>query len=320
MFFIPYSTETLITRWPFGNLAIIAVCIVSFVLLLFDALPDSVVGMMVLSDWNLGGLLGHMFLHAGWFHLFSNMLFLWVFGNAVCEKIGNLAFVAVFLTAGVASGALHMLVDGRSVVGASGAINGIIGFYLMLYPINYINCFYCLFVFRAGTFQIAGFWLILFWFVVDAWHAFSGAEGGVAYWAHMGGFSVGLGLGILFLRRGWARMGIYDHLTLLDYLFGKPEAQPQKGTVTRKPKTMSLERVKSPVLPPFRPPASRSAGAPAITPIRPRRLEPAVVAAAPREVEITCPHCSRTLEVPVEMVGKPFPCPACQGQICLDFE
>jgi membrane associated rhomboid family serine protease len=245
---------------------------------------------MVLEGWKPLGLIGHPFLHGGLLHLVFNMLYLWIFGNAVCEKIGSLAFAAVYFATGIFAGAVHTLLDGSPAIGASGAINGVVGFYLVLHPINRINCFYWWF-FKAGTFDIAGFWLILLWFVMDAIGAFGGAGGQIAYWAHVGGFVSGFALGVMFLKLGWARMESYDNPTLLDYLADNRDRE-------------RLARPK-----PARPAAHSSGSGPAMKPL------PARVPPARRSLDLDCPHCNRRLEVPVDVFGTVFVCPACAKEI-----
>ena len=289
--FIPYSTEVLIKKWPISNLVIMGGCIVAFVLLLAGALSDAVLEALILSGWSPLGLVGHQFLHTGLWHLVFNMLFLWVFGNAVCEKVGNIAYGLLFLSAGILGGVVHNLLDGAPAVGASGAINGVIGFYLVLYPVNRVNCFY--WFFRPGTFAIRGFWLILFWFVVDAWSAFSGADTGTAYWAHIGGFASGFAFGFLFLKTGLAKMADYDNPTLLDYLQGKHKAR--SGLAYEKQSFL-----RAPPLP-SRPPLPRPA--------------PPKTTGATRDINLDCPHCGQNLDVPREMMGSAFPCPSCRGAI-----
>lgn len=293
---IPVSTEVLIKKWPIGNLLLITACIASFVVMVMGGFSEGVINCLVLSGWNPVGLVGHQFLHAGLWHLLFNMLYLWVFGNAVCEKVGSLCFTLLFLTTGVLGGVLHVLCDGHPAVGASGAINGVIGCYLVLYPINRVNCFY--WFFRTGTFDISGFWLIAFWFAVDAWSAFSGAEGGVAYWGHVGGFVSGFALGFLFLKTGLATMADYDNPTLLDYLKGRHKKQ--SGLAFEK---QSFVR-----------PASRPSRPPIPLPV------PARVPQARSDINLDCPHCGQNLDVPGEMVGTAFRCPSCRGEIQLEAE
>jgi membrane associated rhomboid family serine protease len=295
---IPYSTEVLITKWPFSNLAIMGGCIVSFIVLLANGFSAPVLDAMILTGWNPVGLIGHQFIHAGFMHLLFNMLYLWVFGNAVCEKIGNLAFAGTFLLAGVAAGGIHIILDGDPAVGASGAINGIVGLYLVLYPINRINCFF--WFFRPGTFDISGYWIIIFWFIVDAWNAFTGADNGIAYWAHVGGFLSGFGMGILFLKTGVARMARYDNPTLLDYMSRR---HPQDGF-----KTAAKGAMRAPARPELA--GSRAS--------RPAPQTAPVPNLAAQDLNLDCPHCSQNLDVPVSVIGQAFACPACGGAIELE--
>lgn len=302
MILIPYSTEVLIKRWPVSNIAIIGTCFLFYILLATDLLPLDIVEALILQGWAPSGLIGYQFLHAGLFHLIFNMLYLWVFGNAVCEKIGNAAFAVVFLLTGVLAAAVHNVFSDAPVVGASGAINGIIGFYLVLYPVNSINCFYWVFI-RWGNFALSGFWLIIFWFVVDAWHAYSGAEHGIAYWAHVGGFLSGFVLGVISLKSGLAKMDHYDNPTLLDYMKGKTPARAgvafERESFIR-PSTLSYQR--KPV------PAPRKPAPPPVTPPPP-----------PKQVfEADCPHCSQKLNIPQELIGQMIQCPSCNGEITLE--
>lgn len=294
---IPYSTEVLIKKWPISNLAFMGGCILAFIVLLTGGFSLPVLEAMVLSGWNPVGLIGHQFIHAGFWHLLFNMLYLWVFGNAVCEKIGNLAYAGTFLLTGVVAGAIHTIMDGNPAVGASGAINGIVGLYLVLYPINRVSCFY--WFFRPGTFDISGYWIITFWFIVDAWHAFSGAATGIAYWAHVGGFLSGFGLGIILLKTGVVKMARHDNPTLLDYI-SKRKPQGRSGTGPRgatRPDAMS-ERARNLV----------SRPAPETAP---------VPGTGTADVNLDCPHCSQNLDVPAAMMGQAFACPTCGGTIVL---
>ncbi len=291
---VPYSTEVVITKWPVSNLVIMATCALLFVVLVTGGLPDSALESMVLFGWNPLGLIGHQFLHADLWHLLFNMLYLWVFGNAVCEKVGSPVYALLFLTTGVSAGALHNLVSGQPAVGASGAINGIIAFYLVLYPVNRINCFY--WFFRPGTFDITGFWLILLWFLADAYGACFGGEGHIAYWAHLGGFASGFVLGVVFLKTGLARMADFDNPTLLDYLQGKHKAR----------QTLAEERK-----------SFRRSSTTALSSVPPPRPRPAP-AVTPADINVDCPHCGQNLDLPPEMLGAVFTCPACHGEIRIE--
>jgi membrane associated rhomboid family serine protease len=295
MIFLPYRTETVINRWPIGNIIIISACTLTFVLLLAGFIPLPLIHAMVLHGWNPIGFLGHQFLHAGFGHLFFNMLFLWVFGNAVCETMGNGRYVTAFLIAGVFAGIIHNIFDGAPAVGASGAINGIVGFYLVLYPVNTVDCFYWIF-FRFGTVEVTGYWLVLLWFLGDAWGAFFGSGEGVAYWAHLGGLAAGIALGVLFEIRGWAKLAEYDNPSLIDLLFRKRE----------EPKTTRQFKTREELI--------KEHEAQEIVQTQPNEAEDD----ASGRLAAECPHCHTALELSADMVGQTLACPSCNGEIRIE--
>ena len=161
---------------------------------------------------------------------------------------------------------------------------------------NRINCFWYFF-FRGGTFSISGFWLILFWFAVDAWHAFSGAEAGIAYWAHVGGFVSGVVLGFLFLKTGLVKMASYDNPTLLDYMTGNNKSRTglgfEKESFIRPSLISSYQKTSGKIL-------------------------KSDMVSVDSDVNMDCPHCSQNMDVPSEMIGKEFQCPSCDGSILIE--
>jgi membrane associated rhomboid family serine protease len=159
---------------------------------------NSLTSQYLLDGLSIKGLFGHMWLHGGPLHLIGNLIFLWLFGNAVCSKIGNLYYLPVYVILGLVAGISHLLFSDASILGASGAINGVVGMYLVFFPENSISCFFFL-LFRPVWFTVRSFWMILMWFAFDILGAMRGG-GGVAYLAHIGGFVAGFGLAILMLR------------------------------------------------------------------------------------------------------------------------
>jgi membrane associated rhomboid family serine protease len=214
MLIIPTRVETLMERWPWANFAIIGITVLVSITALAGVLEEGLLSRMVLSDWAASGLLGHLTLHAGFLHLGFNMIFLWVFGNTVCAKVGNVSYFALYLILGIIAASTHLLLDGDPAIGASGAVNGVIGFYFALHPVNRIHCFWWVYI-RAGSFDIAGYWLILGWFALDLLGALAGG-GGIAYWAHIGGFLGGFLLGLIALLSGLVKMTDYDNGTIVD--------------------------------------------------------------------------------------------------------
>jgi membrane associated rhomboid family serine protease len=198
-------------RLPVVNWALIGMTV-----FLFFGSPRTTDG-WVLSGWSLEELVGYQFLHAGLIHLIGNMLFLWVFGNAVCAKVGHVAFAPIYLALGIAAGAVHLMVDGTPAIGASGAINGIVGMFLFWYPRNSISCIW-LFV-AVGAVRFSSYWAILIWLAFDLWGAATGAQG-VAYFAHIGGFAVGFLLAMAISVSGVLEDSPYEQ-SLLDLYRGR---------------------------------------------------------------------------------------------------
>jgi membrane associated rhomboid family serine protease len=161
----------------------------------------------VLSDHPVPAtLLTHMFLHGGWFHLLGNLWFLWVFGDNVEDAMGPLRFVVFYLVCGLAAVGAQMLSRPDSaipMVGASGAIGGVMGAYARLYPRAPVHLIVVLIVYVdrivVPAFLMLGYWLLLQ--VVGGIPALSAEGGGVAFWAHIGGFVAGLALVGLFADR-----------------------------------------------------------------------------------------------------------------------
>jgi membrane associated rhomboid family serine protease len=146
-----------------------------------------------------------MFMHGGLLHLGGNMLFLWIFGNNVEDAMGRIRFVAFYLLGGIAAFALQTVVDPNSTIptlGASGAIAAVLGGYLLLYPkARVLTVIFIIFFFtlvEIPALLVLGFWFVLQ--IFDATNAQPGG-GGVAYFAHIGGFAFGLALIHAFARR-----------------------------------------------------------------------------------------------------------------------
>jgi membrane associated rhomboid family serine protease len=148
-----------------------------------------------------------IFLHGGWWHLIGNMLFLWVFGNNIEDSMGPGRFLIFYLVCGLAAAGAHVLVDPASpvpTVGASGAISGVMGAYLLLYPRVRVNMLF-IFIIFFKVIPIPAWLVLLWWFFVQVITGLpqlssvrADASGGVAVWAHVGGFLAGLALIKLF--------------------------------------------------------------------------------------------------------------------------
>jgi membrane associated rhomboid family serine protease len=144
-----------------------------------------------------------MFMHGGWFHLLGNMWFLWIFGNNVEDSMGHVRFVVFYLLCGLAAATLQVVADPTSVipmVGASGAIGGVMGAYVLLYPRVHVHMLIFL-GFFVTTIAVPAIFMLGYWFLVQllsGWSSLGGEGGGVAFWAHVGGFVAGAVLVLLF--------------------------------------------------------------------------------------------------------------------------
>jgi membrane associated rhomboid family serine protease len=146
-----------------------------------------------------------MFLHGGWMHLIGNMWFLWIFGNNVEDSMGRLRFIAFYLLTGLAAAFGQVVANPNSIipmVGASGAISGVMGAYLVLYPRVKVYALIPIFIFFTSIALPA--WAMLgYWFVLQLVSGLLSPDemGGVAFWAHIGGFIAGIALIKVFARQ-----------------------------------------------------------------------------------------------------------------------
>lgn len=226
-FIIPYHVDVPMRCWPWMNWVVIGLTVVFYPLCVssddFSPLGEH----LMLGGTSWIGMVGHVLVHADIMHLLGNMLFLWVFGNAVCAKVGNLAYPFIYFGLGFASGCVSFLIDPRPGVGASGAINGVVGMFLVWYLLNEISCWYAYWFFiraDAGSFSISSFWMILLWLAFDLWGAVRGDDD-TAYVAHLAGFAFGIILAVLLLLMGWVEMARGER-SLLQVIAGDQERRP----------------------------------------------------------------------------------------------
>ncbi len=227
---IPISDAVRSRTFPFVNLALIAINVAVFIyeLTLSTADIDRFVfdhGVIPvqLVDWVQGpsGLevpatvFTSMFLHGGWLHLLGNMLFLWVFGDNVEDSVGHVRYLVFYLLAGLGAVALQVFIDQDGaipMIGASGAIAGVLGAYLVLYPRATVAVLIP-WLWFFGAFPVPAVFLIGAWFFLQLLNGVAsiatatGVDTGIAFWAHVGGFLTGLALVFVFRRR--RRLALY---------------------------------------------------------------------------------------------------------------
>jgi membrane associated rhomboid family serine protease len=143
-----------------------------------------------------------MFLHGSWMHLIGNMWFLWLFGNNIEDSMGRRRFVAFYLLCGIAAAFAQVIAQPDSavpMVGASGAISGVMGAYIVLYPNVRVYTLVPLFIIFT-TVALPAWVMLGYWMLLQIFGGLSGQEGGVAFWAHIGGFVAGVVLVKIFAR------------------------------------------------------------------------------------------------------------------------
>ena len=151
-------------------------------------------------------LITSMFLHGGFLHIGGNMLYLWIFGNNVEDSMGHIRFIVFYLCCGVIASYIHALANAASTVpmiGASGAISGILGAYLLLYPRARVLTLMMIGLY-IRTVEVPAMFVLGFWFLLQFLSALLSADtgGGVAWYAHVGGFVAGMLLIGMFKRHG----------------------------------------------------------------------------------------------------------------------
>ena len=219
-FFLPLYDDNPITRTPVVTYALIGLCAIVFLWQLgqddrvvaysFGMIPSVLFGtaalpakLAVVPPW--ATIFTSMFLHSGWLHIGGNMLFLWIFGNNVEEVLGHVRYLLLYLLSGAAAALGQALTDPSSTVpmlGASGAVAGVLGAYLLMYPYANVHVLVLLLIFLR-IITVPAWILLCLWFGAQLVSGLlSGSGAGVAFWAHVGGFVTGTGLILLMRPRG----------------------------------------------------------------------------------------------------------------------
>ncbi|MEX0763601.1 MAG: rhomboid family intramembrane serine protease [Nitrosopumilaceae archaeon] len=171
----------------------------------YGTVPAEITEGLIDRDYGvIAPLFSSMFLHAGIIHLGGNMLFLYIFGDNIEYRFGRVKYLALYLFWGIIAGSVHIITDPSSeipAIGASGAISGVLGAYLVLYPHAKIMTM-MFFGFFMRMLHISAKWYLPFWFIFqNVLPALIGSSGsGVAFWAHIGGFLIGLLSGYIYKK------------------------------------------------------------------------------------------------------------------------
>lgn len=215
--FIPVKDDNPTRHFPFVTIIIIAANVAVFIyqlsfgkkmegFIINSALIPNEFYLSVKSDFLRGvpfvnKFIASMFMHGGFLHIAGNMLYLWIFGNNVEDVLGHTRFLFFYLFCGIAASAVHIAVYPESVIpiiGASGAISGILGAYLLLFPRARVWVLFFIIIFIRFI-PVPAIVVLGFWFLIQILFADSG--GNVAWYAHIGGFVTGMILLILMMPR-----------------------------------------------------------------------------------------------------------------------
>ncbi|MEQ8665513.1 MAG: rhomboid family intramembrane serine protease [Rhodospirillales bacterium] len=250
--FIPLYDSNPTHRIPYQyvTLAIVAACVLVFLwqisldprsaeeaIYALGAIPAVITGQRQLPPDiaiipSYATIITSMFLHGGWMHLIGNMVFLWVLGDNIEDAMGHMRYVVFYLVCGIAAAFCHMAADFGStmpMVGASGAISGVIGAYLVLHPKAKIHVLISWWVVALPAWIVLGGWIALQFFNVA-----TGGGGGIAWWAHIGGAAAGVIL-IPFFK--------HDAIPLFDGFVGEPTpTKAAQQTRARQPSGIRLVR------------------------------------------------------------------------------
>ena len=219
--FIPLKDENPTQRFPIVTVILIALNILIFLYQVFSpqgleyhvfrmgAIPYEITHFTTVTFFPRIAppltLLTSMFIHGGILHLFGNMLYLWIFGNNIEDFLGPFRFILFYLISGLGASLIHIAFHPSSrvpMIGASGAIAGVLGAYFLLYPEARVLTLVLIWILPVPAFIILGLW-----FVAQVMNI--GIGGGVAWFAHIGGFLIGLGLLRLYLKKKRVRSWIH---------------------------------------------------------------------------------------------------------------
>lgn len=213
--FIPVRTDRPLRRTPWVNYTIIAVNVLIYALTAGQRAPwPASSGYLNPAMPQVAQFVTYQFLHAGWQHLLGNMLFLFVFGNNVEDRLGGVSYLCFYLTSGVLAGLGHAMVEPNPVLGASGAVAGVSGAYLVLFPVSNVTIVYWMIF--IGAFEVSSMLLILFQIAQDA-VMYVAHFGGVAYLAHLSGYAFGFAVAMGLLWIGLLPREPYDLLAMIEH-------------------------------------------------------------------------------------------------------
>jgi membrane associated rhomboid family serine protease len=213
---IPLGSDVKMSAPPWGNWGLILATTIAF------ALQGEVhwhyrsdLPWLTLDGFGIG-IIGHVLVHHDALHLIGNMLFLWVFGNAVAPRLGVVAYLIFYFASASFVGLSYAFFSDLPAVGASDAINAVVGFFLVLHPTSRVRTFFLMGIGRG--LELPGWLPVLLWVAFDLWTL--GSEGSMSSAAHLAGFAFGFVTAVVMLRTGNLPVASFE-VTLLDLPAGR---------------------------------------------------------------------------------------------------
>lgn len=258
---IPLTVDVPMKRLPWANWGLILAAIAVSIAVPYvpgerfsffpteEMQPEYSLLVLQRSDFAPHQLITSLFQHAGLLHLIGNMLFLFVFGNAINAKLGHAGFTAAYFGIGVLVNLAWLtLGNGAACLGASAAIMGICGMFLVLYPRNGVRVlwddFDIAFILRDWTSEIPGWAVVLLYLAFDIWGAIFDRGSNIGYVSHIIGGALGAALAILLLRARWLKPDRGEQ-TLVQWLIGEGPVEcpsPRRGRQRKKTRSLNIEK------------------------------------------------------------------------------
>jgi membrane associated rhomboid family serine protease len=228
--FVPYNVDVPMERIPFTNWVIISItCFVSFVA--FGSEETFAHLMLDPTRFSATQLISYQLVHSDFWHLLGNMIFLFCFGNAVNAKLGHVLYPVLYFGVGVLAGLEWLLLGSdMPVVGASGAIMGVVGVFVVFFPRNNVQILYFFGMAGGGSWEIPSMFVVAFYVVCDLFGALLDRHGNIGYSAHILGAVVGFTVGLLLIGFQLVESTSYEENLL--QMFGlQPKTERRRKSV-----------------------------------------------------------------------------------------
>jgi membrane associated rhomboid family serine protease len=260
--------------------------------------------------FSVSQLFTYVFVHGGPLHLIGNMIFLFVFGNAINAKLGHWPFLGFYFILGAVAGAAWLVFDraGYGLVGASGAIMGIVGVFLVLYPRNDVRVgYFFLFIrfLRIGVWEVSSYWIIIFYMLQDlVGTLLAGGGGGVAYTCHLVGAGCGIAATAALVRIGLVKSDLGEQ-NLLEIFGWAPQRRKRRRKIKRRRVRQAEQGAGVEAT------ADKEAPLPLLELATPEQATDPPAAPHADTKLFLCPQCRRKLRVPTKLAGKKIRCKGC---------